>query len=126
VILKGDMLAKNTMQGIGAAAKKLGVTIRVYYPSNAPECWPHTAQYKRNVLALPFDEQTVVLQTLSGIRPGFGQPRKGHWHYNVQSGLLQQHYMRLRSVGNAKQLVTLRNKTDDPDLTVSGLVRASP
>jgi sulfatase modifying factor 1 len=125
VILKGDMLAKNGMQSIGKAARALNVPIRVYYPSNAPECWPHTAQYKRNVLALPFDDESVVLQTLSGIRPGFGETKKGHWHYNVQAGLLQQQYMREKQVGSAKQLVTIRNKTDDPDLTVSGLVRAT-
>ena len=72
-ILKGDMLAKHTMQGIGAAARAMGVNIRVYYPSNAPECWPHTKQYKANVLALPFDAQTVVLQTLSGVKAGFAK-----------------------------------------------------
>jgi formylglycine-generating enzyme required for sulfatase activity len=124
-ILKGDMLAKNTMQGIGAAAKKLGVTIRVYYPSNAPECWPHTQQYKSNVNALPFDDKTVVLQTLSGTRPGFGEKKKGYWHYNVQSGLQQQELMRLKGYMSLKQLVSLRNRTDDPDLTLSGLEAAA-
>ena len=123
-ILKGDMLAKNTMQGIGAAARALGVTIRVYYPSNAPEFWPHSAQYKNNVIALPFDERSVVLQTLSGVQPGFGQKKKGYWHYNAQAGLMQQDLMRRREVGSMRQLVTVRNKTDDPDFTVSGLQRA--
>ena len=70
--MKGDMLAKNTMQGIGAAARAMGVTIRIYYPSNAPECWPFSEQYKKNVLALPFDDKSIVLQTLSGIKAGYG------------------------------------------------------
>jgi hypothetical protein len=121
VVLKGDMLAKHTMQGIGAAARALGVAIRVYYPSNAPEFWPHAQQYKDNVLALPFDEHSVVLQTMSGLKPGFGEKKKGYWHYNVQSGLMQQELMRRRGVGSLPQLVMIRNKTDDPDLTVSGL-----
>jgi formylglycine-generating enzyme required for sulfatase activity len=124
-LLKGDMLAKNTMQGIGAAARAMGVTIRVYYPSNAPECWPHTPQYKKNVGALPFDEDTVVLQTLSGIRPGFGEKRKGYWHYNVQSGLQQQELMRRKGHLSLKQLVEVRNRTDDPDLSISGLAAAA-
>jgi formylglycine-generating enzyme required for sulfatase activity len=119
-ILKGDMLAKDSMQGIGAAAKAMGVPIRVYYPSNAPECWPWTEQYKKNVLALPMDERSIVIQTLSGIKGGFGKP-KGYWHYNVQSGLMQQELLSRRGTGSLKQVVFERSRTDDPDLTTSGL-----
>ena len=122
-ILKGDMLAKNTMQGIGAAAKKLSVPMRIYYSSNAPECWPHTPQYKRNVLALPFDERSVVLQTLSGTQAGFAK-RKGYWHYNVQSGRQQQELMSHKGYLSLKQLAFSRNITDDVDLTISGLIAA--
>jgi hypothetical protein len=119
--LKGDMLASSTMQGIGDAARALGVTIRVYYPSNAPECWPWTKQYKKNVLALPFDDQTVVLQTLSGVRPGFPARTKGYWHYNVQSGHAQQRMLAMPGYQALKQVVHARIKTDDPDLTLSDL-----
>ncbi|HEY1098556.1 MAG TPA: hypothetical protein VGF99_06495, partial [Myxococcota bacterium] len=119
-LLKGDMLAKNTMQGIAASAKKLGVTVRIFYPSNAPECWPHTAQYKSNVRALPFDEQSVVIQSLSGVKAGFGK-QKGYWHYNVQSGLQQQELMTHKGYVSLKQLVGARHKSPDPDLTTSGL-----
>jgi hypothetical protein len=37
---------------------------------------------------------------------------------------MQQELMRRREVGSMRQLVGVRNKTDDPDLTVSGLERA--
>lgn len=119
-LMKGDMLKEKTMQGIGAAAKKLGVTIRIFYPSNAPECWPHTSQYKKNVLALPFDERTVVLTSLSGIKQGFSRQR-GYWHYNVQSGLQQQELMRRRGYGSLKQLIWHRRPGQDSDVSVCGL-----
>lgn len=119
-IMKGDMLAKKTMQGIGAAARDMGVTIRIYYPSNAPECWPHTAQYKANVLALPFDEDSVVIQSLSGVKAGFERQR-GYWHHNVQSGLEQQSMLRRRGYGSLKQLVANRRPGNDADVTVCGL-----
>lgn len=119
-IMKGDMLANKTMQGIGEAAKKLGVPVRIYYPSNAPECWPHTAQYKKNVLGLPFDDKTVVLTSLSGIKQGFARQR-GYWHYNVQSGLQQQELMRRRGYGSLKQLVWHRRPGQDSDVSVCGL-----
>jgi hypothetical protein len=119
-IMKGDMLASKTMQGIGAAARDMGVTIRIYYPSNAPECWPHTAQYKKNVLALPFDEDSVVIQSLSGVKAGFERQR-GYWHHNVQSGLEQQSMLRRRGYGSLKQLVANRRPGNDADVTVCGL-----
>jgi formylglycine-generating enzyme required for sulfatase activity len=124
VIVKGDMLASQAMQGIAKAARELKVPMRVYYPSNAPEFWPHSKQYKENVIALPFDQDSVILQTLSGLAPGFGEKKKGYWHYNVQAGRMQQELMRRREVGSMRQLVGVRNKTDDPDLTLSGLERA--
>ena len=120
IILNGDMLAQDSMQGIGAAARALGVVIRIYYPSNAPECWPWTEQYKKNVLALPFDDRSIVLQTLSGIKGGF-EKSIGYWHYNVQSGLVQQELLSRRGTGSIKQVVFERTRTDDPDLTTSGL-----
>ena len=123
-LLKGDMLAKNTMQGIATAAKKLGVVVRIFYPSNAPECWPHTQQYKDNVRALPFDEQSVVIQSLSAVKAGFGK-QKGYWHYNVQSGLEQQALLSHKGYGSLKQLVFSRHKSPDPDLTTCGLAGAS-
>ncbi len=125
VIKKGDMLAKKTMQGIGKAAHALGVPIRVYYASNAPESWPHTKQYKANVLALPFDQQSVVLTSLSGIASGFAKQR-GYWHYNVQSGAQQQSFMRKDGYASLKQLVWHRLPSNDSDLTTCGIIRGSP
>jgi hypothetical protein len=119
-LLKGDMLANNTMQGIAAAAKALNVTVRVYYPSNAPECWPHTSQYKKNLLALPFDEQSVIIQSLSGVKAGFGK-QKGYWHYNVQGALEQQRLLSHKGYFSLRQLMGTRHKGNDPDLTTSGL-----
>jgi hypothetical protein len=117
---KGNMLDKNTMTGIGEAARKLGVTIRIYYPSNAPECWKFTKQYKSNVLGLPFDDQSIVLQTVSGgMRTGFGQT--GYWHYNVQLGKQQQSLIEKDGYTVAKQLLYNRIKTDQTDLTLTGL-----
>jgi hypothetical protein len=120
---KGNMLDSHTMQGIGAAAKKMGVTIKIYYPSNAPECWPFTKEYKANVLALPFDPGSVVLQTVSGLQPGYGR-QTGHWHYNVQNALAQQALIARPHLILAKQLIAVRNKTQDPELTISGLPAA--
>jgi hypothetical protein len=80
----GDLLGDVAMTGIGAAVEKLGVPVRVYYTSNAPSSWGGqiTDAYRRNVLALPFDQWSVVLQTNS--KGGFRQ--SGKWHHNVTWG----------------------------------------
>jgi len=122
VILKGDMLASAGMQSIAKAAKAVGVPIRIYYPSNAPEFWPHSQQYKDNVLALPMDQTSVVAQTSSGVLPGF-RNKKGYWHYNIQGGLAHQGLMRRNEVVSVRQLMSPRHMTDDPDLTICNLPR---
>jgi formylglycine-generating enzyme required for sulfatase activity len=119
VLLEGDMLANKTMVGIGAAATAMKVPVRIYYASNAPEAWPLSAQYKRNVLSLPFDEQSVALQTLSGLKSGFGQ--RGYWHHHVQAGLHQQQLLRTRGIHSLRHLAHWRVKTNDGDLTTAGL-----
>jgi hypothetical protein len=118
---KGNMLEKHTMTSIGKSAKKLGVPIRVYYPSNAPEFWELTEQYRKNVWSLPFDDHSVVVQTISGksMKTGFGQ--KGYWHYNVQHGLQQQALLKRRGITRHRQLLYHRVKTDSPELTLTGM-----
>lgn len=52
------------MAGIAEAARKLGVSIRVVYLSNAEEYWDSYAeQFERNLGALPHDERSLVLRT---------------------------------------------------------------
>jgi hypothetical protein len=122
---KGNMLDKGTMRSIGAAAKKLGVPVRVYYPSNAPEFWELTPAYRANVLGLPFDDESVVVQTISGLsmKTGFGQT--GYWHYNVQRALHQQRLLARPGITRHKQLLYHRVKTDSPELTLTGM-RSAP
>lgn len=119
LLRKGDMLAKRCLKDIGDAARALGVPVRIYYPSNAPELWPWSRQYKKNVLNLPFDEQSIVVQTTSGLNRRLGQ--KGYWHYNVEGGLHQQALLRRKGVTSLRQVLFEHVLADDPDLSVLGL-----
>jgi hypothetical protein len=123
---KGNMLDKNTMHTIGEAARALGVPMRIYYPSNAPEFWPFTDQYRSNVGGLPFDGESVVVQTISSksMKTGFGQ--KGYWHYNVQGGLAQQERLRLTGISRLRQLLYHRTRSDSPELTLSDVPGVTP
>ena len=85
----GDMLADNGLRSIGDAAKAMGITIRIFYTSNAPTAWGGqiTDSYKKNVNNFPFDRQSLVLTTFN--RGGFDQT--GYWHHNIANGILMQY-----------------------------------
>jgi formylglycine-generating enzyme required for sulfatase activity len=121
VLRNGDMLAKKCFHDIGTAARKLGVTVRIYYGSNAPELWYFTKQYRKNVHNLPFDDKSVVLQTTSGLRRRMSGKKQGYWHYNVQHGLFQQERLKLRGFNTMRKLIDDHVIGDDRALSVSGL-----
>ncbi len=92
-ILYGDLLKPDAMQSIGAAARRLGTTVRIFYPSNAEEYWAFTRTYRENVRSLPMDGRSVVLRSLSPHRVRLGRTNRWHpkqagryWHYVVHSG----------------------------------------
>jgi hypothetical protein len=119
--VKGDMLKhEGALFSIGSAARKLGVPVRIYYTSNAPDAWGGimTPEYRANVRNLFMDEESLVLNVF-GFKTGFGQT--GYWHFNVQSGLQQQERLGLEGYNRVWELVTERVMTDDPDVTVMGL-----
>ncbi|MFV8750386.1 SUMF1/EgtB/PvdO family nonheme iron enzyme [Nannocystaceae bacterium ST9] len=117
--IKGDLLGKDSMRTVAAAARALGVAIRVFYTSNAPISWGGhvTDAYRDNVLGLPFDRRSIVLQTTA--KGGFRQT--GHWHYNVQWG--RHMHARLRQPGYdlVEKMLFERIPAGHGDLTSVGL-----
>lgn len=119
-IKAGDLLMDGAMQAMGAAATELGVPVRIYYTSNAPTAWGGqvTPAYRRNVLALPFDAESLVLQTTDG---GGSLRQKTKWHHNVQWGRQLQERIEDPAYDNVWKLLEGRIPGDDQALTVLGL-----
>lgn len=118
VPVAGDMLGKKSMTNIGAAAKALGVPIRVYYTSNAPTAWGGalTPEYRANVRSLPMDEYSIVAEThYMGDRPG------DNWRYTTIGGVLMQDRLALPSYERAHELEWDRLATPIVDFSVLGL-----
>jgi hypothetical protein len=80
--LRGDLLGPTTVLGVGDAARKVGVPIRVAYLSNAEEWFAYDEDFRASFAALPRDERSVVLRTLTMHRLPRGDPT---WHYQVES-----------------------------------------
>ena len=122
-----DMLGSVALRSIGEQARKMDIPVRIFYVSNAPTAWGSqvTPDWRKNILGLPFDEQSVVLTTFNW--GGFEQT--GYWHYNVMHGLLFQERMALdgyRSNGHDEGPAWDRVPGPDPDLTLSGLPGSGP
>jgi hypothetical protein len=103
-LLHGDLTAPRAVQSIAAAAKMAKVPVRVLYLSNAERYFPYGETFKHNILALPFDEHTVVLRTT-----GLGTWAKGDpFWYVVQSGKDFQEWLKRSEIVEVSQLLSQR------------------
>lgn len=110
-----DLLADKGIQGVAASARKLGVTMRVVYLSNAEEYWPYGKQFRANLTSLPVDEKSRILRTLSSFS-------KNHdYRYNVQPALLYQAWLQRPSLRGVRQMVKRRplEGPDDVELSIT-------
>jgi hypothetical protein len=79
--LRGDLLGPTTVRGVAETARKLGVSIRVAYLSNAEEFFRYNVAFRASFAALPADAESVVLRTTGLYRlPTAGD----RWNYQVQ------------------------------------------
>jgi len=118
--LQGDLNGPHTLCGIGEAAKRMGVIIRILYPSNAEEYTdfrPYKWTFRRNVRNLPADDRSLVLRTYTFSPSRLPWPKgwkgvsKVGFHYNAQPLRAFQHLLKLPKL-DIKQVMT---KARDPD-----------
>lgn len=89
--VRGDLTGATTIKELSAVAKRFELPIRVFYMSNAQDYFTWSkGDFRDNVLALPFDERSLVVQTL---------PSSGRlYNYVTQPGLAYQRWLRSRAV----------------------------
>ncbi len=118
-VLAGDLLGTKAIATVSAATEALGHPLRIYYSSNAPSAWggEMTAAYRKNVLGMPFDARSLVLQTNN--QGGFRQT--GYWHHNVAWGLHVQQLLALPGYDHLSKILVGRIPTDDGDMTTLGM-----
>jgi len=78
----GDLTKGVTMTQIAAALKQLNIPLRVLYFSNAEEFWKYPKAFRDAIAAMPFDEKSVVLRSIT-----LGEEFKIGWlfHYTIQA-----------------------------------------
>jgi|GEM_PF-346016 len=118
-VIGGDLLREGgALAKVGDAARALGVPVRIYYTSNAPSSWGGevTDAYRANVLGLPMDHRSVVLQTNS--RGGFKQT--GHWHHSVSWGPFHQKRIAKKGYNTIPKLLEDKIPGHHGDVTLLG------
>jgi hypothetical protein len=105
IAVRGDLTADQCMQSIAKAAKDAKMTVRTVYMSNAPQYFDFKAQFKANMAALPFDEGSIFLHTLT--RGAFGYADK-YYHYNIQPALNFQAWLAQTRLRKLTQILRYR------------------
>ncbi len=70
--LKGDLTVGTTVTGIAEAAKKMGITFRIIYFSNAEEYFgSYPAGFRNAFVQMPVDDKTLLVRTIAFRRDKF-------------------------------------------------------
>jgi hypothetical protein len=77
----GDVTGTETMRAVGDACRRLGVTVRVVYFSNAEQFFEYTDGFIANMHALPSDDRTIALRTMR--HRSVPNAVDGQWHWLV-------------------------------------------
>lgn len=124
-MLVGDLTGPKTVQTVAAAAKGLGLPVKLLYLSNAEEYYDYTTQYRSNIGALPIADDSVVLRTIYSKKWVHADAL---WNYQVQP--LADYQARLTDKKNGGRNAMLRYAESDGQLEknnaqVNGLSRVN-
>jgi formylglycine-generating enzyme required for sulfatase activity len=105
-----DLTADVGIAAIAGAVTDLGLDVRVLYLSNAEQYWSYGPGFRANVAALPFDDRSVVLRTLSSHKTN------GDYRYNVQDARDFATRLQRRDIRRVYQFVDSRRLASSRDL----------
>lgn len=117
---RGDLTANATMVQISNVLKKYELNMGLMYLSNAEQYFDFTPEFRRNIIAQPFAENSWILRT----RPWeeLGYPEGGNYHYNVQAGQNFSDWLMLNTVKNASRLLA-GYRTNDKNIPGISVVK---
>jgi hypothetical protein len=108
--VRGDYTANNTLVAVGKALEEADFELEVFYLSNVEQYIEYTPEVRRNILGLPFADDSVVLRTLGW--KGFGVVEGETYHYALQPGQNFIGWLRKSRINEFPKLLYFRTKTD--------------
>ncbi len=112
----GDLTGNVAMQGISKALRDSGLKMMILYPSNAEQYFQYGPEFKRNIIDMPFAQDSMILRTRQ--LTSLGVAEDGDYHYNIQSGENFQAYMKDSTVPDQLKMLKFREKTLTKGLSV--------
>lgn len=107
--VRGDFTKDETMVALAKALDESKMTLKVIYLSNVEQYFDFTPEYRRNMINLPIDADSVVVRTL-GWR-GFGLIPGETYHYNLQPARLFAGWLEKSRVTNLPRMMYYTTKT---------------
>lgn len=114
--LCGDLTGDKTMIDMAKALRDSGLSMTLLYPSNAEHYFEYGPTYRRNILNMPFADNSLVLRTRQMQSLGLAEDQD--YHYNMQSGENFQLWLRTTQIGNQHKMLRKRSKTKTQGLSV--------
>ncbi len=114
--VRGDLTGDLAIQDAAHALHELNIPLRAIYTSNAEQYFDFVPSFRRNMLVLPMDDQSVLLRT----RPmaSLGLAPDDEYHYSIQPGPNLQMWMAGSSIANAQRLMRQRSSTGVEGLSI--------
>ncbi len=93
--IPGDLLKFNSLRGAAAAARKMGVKVRILYFSNAEDYWLYPKHFRKHISSMPMDKLSVLLHTFS--HPRWFTIKHACFHYYIVHGQSMVRHFQARS-----------------------------
>jgi hypothetical protein len=110
-----DLTGAKGMKGIARACHDLGIPLRVLYLSNAEQYWKYGPGFRENMAAFDFDDEAVVLRTISSHKAN------ADYRYNLHFARDFQERLEDPKLRQVYQFVELRriDGRDDIDFSIT-------
>lgn len=112
----GDLTGNKSMIDIAKALRDSGLKLTILYPSNAEHYFEYGPEYRRNIINMPFADNSIVLRTRQ--MRSLGLAEEGDYHYNMQSGENFIIWLKTTQIPNQHKMLRRRAKTKTDGLSV--------
>lgn len=112
----GDLTGDMAMLDIAKALNNTGMKMTILYPSNAEHYFTYDAKYRRNIVNMPFADNSLVLRTRQ--MRSLGVAEVDDYHYNMQTGANFQLWMKTTNIPDQHKMLKKRSKTSTTGLSV--------
>ena len=106
VMVRGDLTVGTCMSSIAAALQGIGASVRLLYLSNAERYFTYNDAFRKSMLALPTDENSLVLRTRAR--------RDGSYEYIMQEADNFRAWVSRRAISISFQYTHLREPAQAP------------